>query len=218
MMTVELYDTDDLNADQSATGLCEDESDPPDLYPTGARRQHAASAVPSTVWFGPKGSDTTERELIAFLGSHNGVAVLQWPRDANRSLRLSEFGIPILWLLPSVGDAPTDTGMQEWLPRAATLEQIHASLKRLSQRAAMRRARAPLLLDNDGCLCLGECRVKLDPAVRPIASSLLPASTRPSTTVSLAPAVTGLPLLVRVVHSSVAFIDLIGASTRSAWR
>src|ERR1700679_3341308 len=56
----------------------------------------AARTIPCTVWFGPKASESFEREMAAFLGAHNGVAVLQWPRDADRAAHLHEFGIPSL--------------------------------------------------------------------------------------------------------------------------
>jgi hypothetical protein len=34
------------------------------------------------VWFGPSITASEERELMSFLGAHNGVAILCWPRDS----------------------------------------------------------------------------------------------------------------------------------------
>jgi hypothetical protein len=125
MTLVDLDRTDSLQTEQGDIGSPEEEGEPPDSAPR----------LPSTVWFGPKGLDSTERELITFLGSHNGVAVLQWPRDAGRSPRLCELGIRSLWLVHGVADPPPmRSGLQECLPRTATLGQIHASVERLTRR------------------------------------------------------------------------------------
>jgi hypothetical protein len=107
MTIVDLHRSHSVQAEQAAIGPWgEEEGDPPDLEGPGGRGRRDGSAMPSTVWFGPKGSESTERELIAFPGTHNGVAVLQWPRDASRSPRLFELGIPLLWLVRDGAELP----------------------------------------------------------------------------------------------------------------
>jgi hypothetical protein len=125
------------------------------------------------VWFGPKGPESTERELAAFLGSHNGIAVLRWPRDADRATRLVAMGIPCLCLVASaVNLPPLRPGLQEWLPQTANDFEIHACIGRLNGRATARRTAAGVELD-DGWLKFGEYRVQLAPYVRPLADALI---------------------------------------------
>lgn len=108
---------------------------------------------PSGVWFGPKHSESEERKLIAFLGSHNGVAVLQWPRDARRAGRFFELGIPCLWFVQDIADPPLlRSELEAWLPRTAGDMEIHACLEKLCRLAARQPSEAPLELDDDGWL------------------------------------------------------------------
>jgi hypothetical protein len=129
--------------------------------------------VPCTVWFGPKGSASFEREMLAYLGSHNGVAVLQWPRDVERAAHCAALGIPALCLLSETsGPVSAPRGLQEWLPSSATDREVHDSLRRLSELGASRRAAADLALDSDG-LHLGEGEVHLDSSARELAAVLI---------------------------------------------
>jgi hypothetical protein len=152
----------DTEADSS-----DDEGDPadPGLLSTGI--------PPCTVWFGPKGSASFEREMLRYLGSHNGVAVLQWPRDSERSARCNALGIPTLCLVadPTEPISPPQ-GLQEWLPSNATDRAIHDCLRRLSEQGASRRAASALALDSEG-LHLGEGEVHLGPAARELAAVLI---------------------------------------------
>ncbi len=94
-------------------------------------------AVPCTVWFGPGGSAHFEREMLAYLGSHNGVAVLQWPRDLERATRCNLLGIPTLCFASDPNETircPQE--LREWLPSSATDEEVHGSLCRLSEQRA----------------------------------------------------------------------------------
>ncbi|MGA3147796.1 MAG: hypothetical protein ABSF33_09990 [Acidimicrobiales bacterium] len=127
-----------------------------------AHPDRVARVRPSGVWFGPKHSESEERKLIAYLGSHNGVAVLQWPRDAERAGRFLEFGIPCLWFVQDVADhPPVRSEFEAWLPRSASDIEIHACLETLCRWAATQRSEVPLELNDDGWLHLGEHGVHL---------------------------------------------------------
>jgi hypothetical protein len=133
----------------------------------------STDVVPCTVWFGPKGSASFEREMLGYLGSHNGVAVLQWPRDLERATRCCVLGIPNL----SFVSDPTEPisrpeELQEWLPSSATDREVHDSLRRLSEHGASRRAAALLALDSDG-LRLGDGEIHLDQEARELAAVLI---------------------------------------------
>lgn len=106
------------------------EGDPPD--PTTA----VASVIACTVWFGPKVPQSAERELLAMLGSHNGVAVLQWPRDSDRAQRCRDLGIPTLCFMEDQAQLPTqgpsgdriEVGCPpDRLPRAQTPQRSEGS-------------------------------------------------------------------------------------------
>ena len=116
----------------SEDGLSDEEGDP--TKPGHWEVDRSAGTRPNGVWFGPKGSEATERELISFLGSHNGVAVLQWPRDVGRSHRLRCLGIPRLWFVHDGAALPVarDTS-EEWLPHTASDLEIHESLRGLCE-------------------------------------------------------------------------------------
>jgi len=147
---------------------------PPKAPPPVARTALVVHASPSTVWFGPQGPASVERELTAFLGSHNGVAVLQWPRDTDRGAHFSDLGIPCLWLVPELEDPPpVQSSLQEWLPRTASDDEVHSSLERLSEQGAAMRQAAELELDDEGWLHLGDHGVHLAPAAERLAAVLI---------------------------------------------
>jgi hypothetical protein len=142
--------------------------------PPRARTGLVVHSSPSTVWFGPRGPESVERELTRFLGLHNGVGVLQWPRDTDRAAHLSELGIPCLWLVSELDDLPPiQSSLQEWLPRTASDDEVHVCLERLSERGAARRQAASLELDAEGWLHLGDYRVHLAPATVRLAAVLI---------------------------------------------
>jgi hypothetical protein len=147
-------------------GATSGQDDPADPVPLAAR------TIPCTAWFGPRTSDSFEREMAGFLGSHNGVAVLQWPRDVDRASHLHELGIPCLCFVRTGRDFPPgEDGLAEWLPQGASDERVHESLLRLSRRALARRS-VPPMLEGD-CVRLGESRVHLWPSVCDLASVLI---------------------------------------------
>ena len=149
-------------------------SDCPPKSPPVARTGLVVYASPSTVWFGPQGPESVERELAAFLGSHDGVAVLQWPRDTDRGAHFSGLGIPCLWLVPEHDDPPSiQCSLQEWLPRTAADDDVHSCLERLSEQGAAMRQTAAVALENDGWLYLGDHGVHLAPSMERLASALI---------------------------------------------
>jgi hypothetical protein len=155
------------DTDASDAGSSDEEGDPADPGPLSAR------VAPCTVWFGPKGSASFEREMLRYLGSHNGVAVLQWPRDSERSARCNALGIPTLCLVTnSTEPVRPPQGLQEWLPSNATDQAIHDCLGRLSEHGSSRRAASALALDSEG-LHLGDGEVHLDGAARELAAVLI---------------------------------------------
>ena len=70
MTTVGFHSGAELSESDGEGGPSDEETDPS----KPARLECRAGSHPNGVWFGLKGSEATERELIAFLGSHNGVA------------------------------------------------------------------------------------------------------------------------------------------------
>jgi hypothetical protein len=153
--------------DESESEPSGDEGDPPDPIPL------AASAVACTVWFGPTVPRADERELLAMLGSRNGVAVLQWPRDTDRAEHCCELGIPTLCFVHDQASPPAlHHGLLEWLPVSASDKEVHNCLIRLSAYgAAQRQAAAPVV--EQGCLHLGQCGIHLDRSVCELAEVLV---------------------------------------------
>jgi len=118
------------------------------------------------VWFGRGLGGSEVQELLAFLGAHNGVAVLQWPRDAHHIDPLSKAGLPRLLLVhPSPQAPPADGPLQTALPSSADSGDIHVHLIRLGDQAARWRSKAgPPSLDGESGMQVGDRRTEL-PAV-----------------------------------------------------
>jgi hypothetical protein len=174
-MTVTLIHPIDEPPERRGEESSDEEDEPPST--PGLLDAHpacGASTRPSGVWFGPKGSDADERNLIAFLGSHNGTAVLQWPRDADRASKLRGLGIPCLWFVQDITDVPAiRCGSEEWLSRTSDDLQIHASLERLCRWVATERAADPLVLEEGGWLHLGEHGIQLTTSDSSLAATLI---------------------------------------------
>jgi hypothetical protein len=152
--------------DGEGDGAASDKDDPADPVPLGAR------TIPCAAWFGPRTSESFEREMAGFLGSHNGVAVLQWPRDIERATHLHELGIPCLCFVRTERDFPFgEHELEEWLPQGASDQTVHDSLLRLSRRALARRT-VPPVLEGD-CVQLGDSGVHLWPGICELASVLI---------------------------------------------
>jgi len=148
--------------DEPSNGYSDDASASEDGDPPDPVHRHVDMA-PCSVWFGPVASPSVERDLLAQLGSRRGVAVLQWPRDVDRATRLTELGIPCLWFFRCPDGPPFVVDeLQEWLPSTASDQEVHESLLRLSERAAIQRSMAHLELDED-CLHLGPSMIELAP-------------------------------------------------------
>lgn len=174
MTTVGIQSIDELCEPDSEDRPSDEEGDPPKPTRLETHPRGSASTLPNGVWFGPKGSEATERELIAFLGSHNGVAVLQWPRGADRSNRLLSLGIPRLWFVQDVADLPpAREESEEWLPRTASDLEIRESLKRLCDWAATERSAVPPKLEENGWLHLGDHGIQLTPPESCLAAPLV---------------------------------------------
>jgi hypothetical protein len=172
MTTVGTSLIEKLYEPDSEDGLSDEDGDPTKLGHPEAGRLTAAR--PNGVWFGPQGSEATERELISFLGSHNGVAVLQWPRDVGRSPRLCMLGIPRLWFVHDGAALPVARDQsEEWLPHTASDLEIHESLRRLCDWAATERGAVPPELEEDGWLHLGDHGIQLTLPESGVAASLV---------------------------------------------
>lgn len=131
--------------------------------------------APSSAWFGPAIEGSEERDLLAFLGSHNGVAVLQWPRDESHRACLAKFGLPRLLLVhPSTHPAPDPTELEKVLPYSAAADEIHRCLVELSRNAFRnRRSSGNPLMDDQGCLQAGSGSVELQALERSLGIQLL---------------------------------------------
>jgi hypothetical protein len=113
--------------------------------------------VTSSVWFGPFVPEHFERDFMAFLGAHNGVAVLTWPRDREHAEHLAQAGLPRLLLVPSPEVPPRTAPLQDWLPTGASYAEIQRCLLKLSRAAAVQRSTAgPPTLDDQGQLRVGD--------------------------------------------------------------
>jgi hypothetical protein len=135
MTTVAPSSIEELSEPDTEEGLPDEEADPapPDQWEVDC----SAGSRPNGVWFGPRGSEATERQLISFLGSHHGVAVLQWPRDVGRSHQLRSLGIPRLWFVHDGAALPVARDKsEEWIHQTASDLEIHESLRRLCHWAA----------------------------------------------------------------------------------
>ena len=118
--------------------------------------------VPSSVWFGSFVPEHLERDFMAFLGAHNGVAVLTWPRDREHAEHLAQAGLPRLLLVPSPEVPPRAAPLQDWLPIEASHVEIHRCLLMLSRAAAVQRSTAgPPMLDDQGQLHVGDASVAI---------------------------------------------------------
>lgn len=150
--------------------------DPPHTTTKGSwASETVEQVVPSSAWFGPFLEGSQERELVAFLGSHNGVAVLQWPRDAEHLPRLMVVGIPRLLLVhPSSQAPPPDGALQLAIGHSSDQDEIHRSLVLLCREAALRRsASGPPVLDEENRLRAGDGAVELPPVAQRLARVLV---------------------------------------------
>jgi hypothetical protein len=169
-----------MTSETSEAAAIEDRSAPDEDGNSSDEQDDPADTVllstripPCTVWFGPRGSASFEREMLSYLGSHNGVAVLQWPRDTERATRCSALSIPTLCFVSDPMELISfPQALQEWLPSNATDREIHDSLQRLSEHGASRRAASTLAVDSEG-LHLGESEVHLDSPARELAEVLI---------------------------------------------
>jgi hypothetical protein len=155
----------------------EDEDEPPD--PAGGRgRQQVASC---SAWFGPGMPSSLERELMAFLGAHHGVAILHWPRDADRVDHLARAGLPRLLLVDASVEPPAGNGpLQDWLPSPASRQDIHDHVLTLSRVAAERHASScEPVIDGEGRISVGGGCVELPPCVIALAEMLVSRFGRP---------------------------------------
>ncbi|HXX88728.1 MAG TPA: hypothetical protein VEI83_00730 [Acidimicrobiales bacterium] len=146
----------------------------PDPLPPGA-------AAPSSAWFGPGLCGSQEQEVLAFLGVHGGVAVLQWPRDASHIPTLAATGLPRLLLVhPSLEPPPAEGVLQLALPYSSGDREITHALATLSQRAARRRALSGRpVIDESGSMWAGDGRVPLPPGAQRLAGLLVGRFERP---------------------------------------
>jgi hypothetical protein len=152
----------------------DDEEGDPSRGRRGAGRPRSALSRPSGVWFGAKRSESEDRRLIAFLGAHNGTAVLQWPRDVDRAAKLSRLGIPCLWFVQDAGDVPPIRSASEgWLLRTASDLEIQERLEELCRCAAAERAAVPLVLEDSGWLHFGVHGIELMPPDPYLAEALM---------------------------------------------
>jgi hypothetical protein len=144
------------------------EAEPPSPAP-------CTEVVPSSAWFGPGMPASLERELIAFLGAHHGVAIVHWPRDASRVEHLADAGLPRLLLVdPLAGPPPEGGPLQDWLLAPADRQDVHERVARLFRRAAQRHnAACHPRLDDQCRLQAGDGCVQLAVSQRPLAEILL---------------------------------------------
>ncbi len=141
---------------------------------TPDREERAEGVAPVCVWFGPSVGPSETRHVRRFLGSHNGVAVLCWPRDAVEGRNLAQLGIPRLFVLDPARRRPEVGMLQDWIPNTAGLGDVYPRLVALAEQSARRRATSGRpTLDCDGWLHLGECRVELPAMIRGVAHGLL---------------------------------------------
>jgi hypothetical protein len=149
MTTVATTSFEELYEPDTEEGLPDEEGEP--AKPDRREADCSAGTRPNGVWFGPKGSEATERQLIRFLSSHNGVAVLQWPRDVGRSHQLRCLGIPRLWFVHDGAALPAARDMsEEWIHQTASDLEIHESLRRLCDWAATEHSAVPPELAENG--------------------------------------------------------------------
>jgi hypothetical protein len=152
----------------------EDEDDPSTGRLGAGYPRGAAPNRPSGVWFGSKRSESEDRHLIAFLGTHNGAAVLQWPGDADRAAKLFSLGIPYLWFVQNAADVPPlRSGSEGWLLRTASDPEIQQRLEELCRCAAAERAAEPLVLEDTGWLHFGIHGIELMPPDPYLAAALM---------------------------------------------
>ena len=174
LTTISIHSIDEHFEPDSEDAPSDEEGDRPKPCRLDTHRCGSASTLPNGVWFGPKGSEATEKELVAFLGSHNGVAVLQWPRDTHRSNRFFALGIPCLWIVQDTDDVPPIRDKyEEWLPRTTSDLQIHESLRRLCDWAAAERSAVLPRLEQNGWLHLGDHGIQLTPPESRLAAPLV---------------------------------------------
>jgi hypothetical protein len=173
-MTGTMIQTIEESQDSRQEESGDEEGDPSTGRPGAGRPRRAASNRPSGVWFGSKRSESEDRRLIAFLGTHNGTAVLQWPRDADRGAKLFSLGIPCLWFVQNADDVPPLRSESEgWLLRTADDLEIQACLENLCRCAAAERAAEPLVLEDTGWLHFGIHGIELTPPDPDLAEALM---------------------------------------------
>ena len=142
--------------------------------PNGSTRSAEPALVTSSVWFGPFVPEHFARDFMAFLGAHNGVAVLAWPRDREHAEHLAQAGLPRLVLVPSPEVPPPAAPLQDWLPTGASYAAIQRSLLKLSRAAAVQRSTAgPPKVDNQGQLRVGDAFVAIPVAERALTEILV---------------------------------------------
>jgi len=158
----------------------------------------SSHVLPSTAWFGPTVPRGTAKELMAFLGSHDGVAVVHWPRDVGIVRELARSGLPRLLLVANQSDAPPYDGLlQDWLLWPASEEATHDRLMTLSRRSAEHRVAAGLpTVDDRGRVRRGDDYVELSAFEHPLAEALVARFEEPVTESDLL-AIAGRPSVSR---------------------
>jgi hypothetical protein len=143
---------------------------------------------------------------LAFLGAHNGVAVLQWPRDCGHVEVLSRAGLPRLLLVhPSPSARPVEGPLQRVLPLSARDDEIHWSLVALADLAAEQRSRARTpVIDGRGWIRTPGGRVELPPVALRLAAGLLADFGRPVSDDVLARATPCPPMTARALQGHLA--------------
>ena len=127
---------------------------------------------------------------MAFLGTHNGVAVLHWPRSDDCVALLAQTALPRLLLVdPGAGAPPPRTPLQDWLPPLSAPALLGARVRALSGRAATLRSEGEQpALHPAGRLVAGAGWVAVPPVLRPLACSLVAHFDEPVGTAHLAAA------------------------------